>query len=126
MTIKHYNLSKSLDLPYSTVTSAGDFIFVSGQIGHVDQNGNSLDTIEEQTTQVLENIKKALAAANANLEDVVKCTIFLSDLKYFKQVNQIYQTYFTTPAPARSTIVAGMVLPQILVEIEALAYRPQV
>ena len=123
MVIKHFNLSKALDLPYSTAASAGGFIFVSGQIGHVDENGQPLSTIEEQTTQVLENIKKALSAADAELKDVIKTTIFLSDTKLFGQVNEVYKQYFKALAPARSTITAGMVLPQILVEIEAIAYK---
>ena len=123
MPIKHHNLSKALDLPYSSITEANGFIFVSGQIGHLDATGQPLNTIEEQTIQVLENIKKALETVGATLSDVVKSTIYLSDIKYFGQVNEIYKKYFKAPAPARSTITAGMILPQILVEIEVIACK---
>ncbi|MCL2474977.1 MAG: RidA family protein [Chloroflexi bacterium] len=123
MSINYVNLSKVLDLPYSTATIAGNYVFVSGQIGHVDENGKTLTTIEEQTTQVLEKIKKVLGEIGCSLKDVVKSTIFLADSKLFGQVNEIYKKYFKAPAPARSTIIAGMILPEILVEIEIIAYK---
>ena len=123
MSINYVNLNKVLDLPYSTATIAGSYVFVSGQIGHVDANGKTLATIEEQATQVLENIKKALEEAGCNLKDVVKSTIFLTDRKLFGQVNEVYKKYFKAPAPARSTIIADMIMPEILIEIEVIAYK---
>ena len=104
---------------------AGDYIFVSGQVGGVDNQGNLLKGIEAQTKQVLENIKKVLEAAGASLADVVKTTVFLVNVDDFGQMNNVYGSYFTQDRPARSTIVvAALAKPEYIVEIECIAYRP--
>src|SRR5512142_3344668 len=106
---------------YSQGIRAGDFIFVSGQ-GPLDPVTGKLvgETIEEQTTRVLENIKAILAAGGATMADVVKVSAHLSDVALFDRYNKVYSTYFPDPNPARTTV--GSQLMGILVEIDAIAY----
>ena len=109
-------------LPFSPATKAGDYIFVSGQVGFIDSGGREVKGIEAQTRQCLESIKQVLEAASSSLNDVVKVTVFLSHADHFAQMNEVYQSYFPKDCPARSTVVAGLVVPSMLVEIECIAY----
>jgi len=112
-------------VPYSPGIKAGDYIFVSGQVGHVDSKGNKVEGIEAQTRQVLNNMKGVLAAAGASLSDVVKSTVFLVKADDFAKMNEVYKSFFEKDYPSRSTvIVAALARPEILVEIECIAYRP--
>ena len=112
-------------VPYSPGMKAGDYIFVSGQIGHVDSEGNKVEGVEAQTRQTLEKMKRVLEAAGASLSDVVKTTVFLVKADDFAKMNEVYKSYFTKDYPARSTvIVAALVRPEVLIEIECVAYRP--
>ena len=112
-------------VPFSPGMKAGDYIFVSGQIGHVDREGNKVEGVEAQTRQTLENMKRVLEAAGASLSDVVKTTVFLVKADDFAKMNEVYKSYFTKDYPARSTmIVAALVRPEVLIEIECVAYRP--
>ena len=106
---------------YSQGLRAGDFIFVSGQ-GPLDPATGKIvgETIEEQTSRVLENIKAILAAGGATMADVVKVSAHLSDLGLFERYNKVYSTYFPDPKPTRTTV--GSQLLGILVEIDAIAY----
>lgn len=106
---------------YSPCLRAGDFIFVAGQ-GPTNPATGQLagDTIEEQTAQVLENIKMLLEAAGASMADVVKSTVHLSDLSLFPRYNEVYARYFPDPKPVRTTV--GSQLLGILVEIDVVAY----
>jgi len=109
--------------PYSQGYRAGDFIFVSGQGPLNPQTGKIQgDTVEEQTRQTLENIKAILEADGASMEDVVKVSVLLTDLDNFKPMNEVYKTFFSEPFPARITYGAGLALPNMLVEIDAIAY----
>lgn len=109
--------------PYSQGYRAGDFIFVSGQGPLNPQTGKIQgDTVEEQTRQTLENIKAILEADGASMEDVVKVSVLLTDLANFKPMNEVYKTFFSEPFPARITYGAGLALPNMLVEIDAIAY----
>ena len=107
--------------PYSQALKAGDFVFVAGQ-GSIDPSTQKVigETIEEQTTQTLLNIKAILEAAGAELADVVKVTVHLSDLALFSRFNAVYTGYFPDPKPVRTTV--GSQLPGILVEIDVIAY----
>lgn len=109
--------------PYSQGYRAGDFIFVAGQ-GPLDPQTGKIkgDTIEEQTSQTLENIKAILQANGASMADVVKVTAVLTDLSNFKPMNEVYKTFFTEPFPARICYGAALLLPTMLVEIDAIAY----
>jgi 2-iminobutanoate/2-iminopropanoate deaminase len=112
-------------VPYSPGVKAGQFIFVSGQVGHVDSQGKKLEGVAIQTRQVMENMKKVLGAAGASMEDVVKCTVFLTDAEDFASMNEVYKGFFAKDFPSRSTvIVAALARPEILVEIECIAYKP--
>jgi 2-iminobutanoate/2-iminopropanoate deaminase len=106
---------------YSPGLRVGDFIFVAGQ-GPTDPATGTIagDTIEEQTTQVLKNIKTILEAAGATMADVVKATVHLSDLSLFQRYNAVYATYFPDPKPVRTTV--GSQLLGMLIEIDVIAY----
>ena len=112
-------------VPYSPGMKAGDYTFVSGQVGHVDGKGNKLEGIEAQTRRVMENMKDVLAAAGASLSDVVKTTVFLVKADDFAKMNEVYKTFFDKDYPSRSTVtVAALARPEIIVEIECIAYHP--
>jgi 2-iminobutanoate/2-iminopropanoate deaminase len=106
---------------YSPVLRAGDFVFVAGQ-GPLEPGTGKIvgTTIEEQTERVLENIKLLLEAAGANMADVVKATVHLSDLSLFPRYNAVYARYFPDPKPVRTTV--GSQLLDIMVEIDVIAY----
>lgn len=111
-------------MPLSKAVRAGDWVFVSGQTA-IDQYGAvSQGSIEDQTRQVLEGIKKVLEEAGCNLEDVVKTTVWLEDTRDFWNFNRIYGEYFTKNPPARSTLRSDLML-DAKVEIEAVAYKPR-
>jgi 2-iminobutanoate/2-iminopropanoate deaminase len=105
---------------YSQALRAGDFVFVAGTTPRNPDTGEMAATIEEQTTQVMENIKAILEAAGASIDDVVKSTVHLSDLSQFQQFNTVYSAYFNDPRPVRTTV--GSQLHNMLVEIDVVAY----
>ncbi len=108
--------------PYSQAVKAGRFLFLSGQLPLDPETGNiSGDGIKTQTRQAIENIKSILAAADASLSDVVKTTVFLKDIGHFPGMNQVYQQYFATGAPARSCVEVSRLPKDALVEIESIA-----
>lgn len=109
--------------PYSQGYRAGDFIFVAGQ-GPLDPQTGKVKggPIEEQTRQTLENIKAILEASGASMSHVVKVTVILTDLANFKRMNEVYKTFFSEPFPPRITYGAGLALPDMMVEIDAVAY----
>ena len=110
-------------VPLSPAVRAGDFVFVSGQVPTGADGKVVAGGIEEQTRQVLENIKAALALAGAGMDDVVKCTVILTDVGEFAAFNKVYASYFPQNPPARTTLEAKLVI-DIKVEIEAIAYSP--
>jgi 2-iminobutanoate/2-iminopropanoate deaminase len=112
----------ALKLPFSAAIRAGDYIFVSGQVGFIDSGGKEVKGIAAQTRQCLENTKQILIAAGSSLNDVVKVTVFLNNADHFAQMNEVYQSYFPKDYPARSTVVTGPVVPNMLIEIECIAY----
>ncbi len=111
--------------PYSQAIQAGEFLFLSGQIPIDPSTGEIIKgDIRQQTRQVLENLKAILESQGLGMEDVVKVTIFLKDLKNFAQVNEVYGTYFSTPAPARTTVEISRLPRDCELEIEAIAFHP--
>lgn len=105
--------------PYSPAVRAGDFIFISGQVP--PQPG----AVGDETRQVLNNLKGILEGCGASLQDVVKCTVFLANGQDFAAMNAVYAEFFGEAKPARSTVVTGFAIPNIKVEIDAIAYKPR-
>ena len=107
--------------PYSQAVKIGAFVFTSGQLGMDPASGALLDSIEEQAHQAFKNLSAILTEAGGDLSDVVKLTLFVTDLNDFATVNQIMTQYIAEPFPARSTVeVAG--LPKAAkFEVEAIA-----
>ena len=105
---------------------AGDFIFVTGQVGAVDEWGNPITGAEAQTRQTLKNMKTVLETAGASMDDVIKTTVFLVRSDDFAAMNKAYVEYFNKDVkPARSTvIVAALARTDWIVEIECVAYKP--
>jgi len=110
--------------PYSPGIKAGDYIFVSGQVGLVDNQGRELKGIEAQARQCLENVKQVLEAAGSSLSEVVKVTVFLTKAEDFAKMNEVYLSYFTNDLPARATIITILAKPTMEIEIECIAYQP--
>mgnify|MGYP006280173791 CR=1 FL=1 len=112
--------------PYSHGVDTGSLVFLSGQTPLDPQTGALVTgSIADQTCQCLTNLGAVLAAAGLTFDDVVKCSVFLTDMGDFAEMNVAYAAYFTEPYPARTTIaVAGLPL-GARVEIELVAQRPQ-
>ena len=108
--------------PYSQATKVGSLVFVSGQLPIDPATGAFPATIEEQTRQSLENCKAVLAAAGAAMENVIKTTVFLSDMNNFGAMNEVYATFFEGACPARAAFEVAALPKGALVEIEAIAY----
>lgn len=113
--------------PYSGAIRAGDFIFVSGFHGGGSnpETGEKYDTIEAQTRQCLEKIKRALEAAGATLDDAVKCTVFIHSGEDLGKMNEAYAEYFSTDPPARSAVVTQFIRPGMMIQIDCIAYHPK-
>lgn len=108
--------------PYSQAVRAGNLVFTAGQIGLNPATGQLVDGgVEAQTRQIMANLSAVLEAAGTNLNQVVKTTIFLTDMAYFGAVNAIYAAAFTTSPPARSTVAVVGLPKDALVEIEVVA-----
>ena len=108
--------------PYSQAIKANGFVFVSGQIPTNPETGEFVaGGIAEQTQQVLKNLKAVLEASGSSLDQVVKTTVFLADMKEFSGMNEVYATFFSGPPPARATVAAAGLPRDARVEIEAVA-----
>jgi 2-iminobutanoate/2-iminopropanoate deaminase len=107
--------------PYSQAVKAGGFLFVSGQIPLDPATGGLVDgDVRAQTRRVLENLGGILTAAGASFDRVVKTTVYLVDMNDFAAMNEIYATFFGTPAPARATVQVGRLPKDVRVEIDAI------
>jgi 2-iminobutanoate/2-iminopropanoate deaminase len=109
--------------PYSQAIAIDGFIFCSGQLGMDPATGQLVDGIAGQAERAMVNLEAVLWAAGASLADVVKTTVFLTDLANFSTVNDIYSKHVIAPAPARSTVQVAALPRGALVEIEAIARR---
>lgn len=110
--------------PYSPAIIAGNQLFVSGQIPLDPIEGTyKNETIEEATHQVMKNVKNLVTAAGFTMNDVVKCTIFLTDLNNFSAVNQVYASYFNSCPPARETVEIRRLPMDAIVEISCIAIK---
>ncbi len=108
--------------PYSQGVAAGGFLFISGQVPLDPVSGQAVEEgIEPQVERVLENLKAILAAAGADLRSVVKTTVYLTDLKDFPRMNDVYSRYFVVEPPARATVQVAALPRGVRVEIDATA-----
>ncbi len=108
--------------PYSQCVKSGNIIFISGQIA-INPQTNEIITknISDETKMVMENLKHILKECNCTFENIVKCSIFLSDMNLFEKVNEIYSQYFSKPFPARETIEVSKLPKNVNLEISAIA-----
>jgi 2-iminobutanoate/2-iminopropanoate deaminase len=110
--------------PYSQAVQSGNMLFVSGQIAIERSSGNILKgSIEEETEQVMMNLREILEAAGMDFSQVVKCSIFLKDMSNFPKVNEIYGRYFTNNFPARETVEVSRLPKDVNVEISCIAAK---
>ena len=120
--IKTENAPKPIG-PYNQAVIAGNYMFISGQIALNPKNGELItNEIKKETTQVMENLKAILSEASLTFENVVKTTIFLSDMNDFSSVNEIYGSYLNnSTAPARETVQVSRLPVGVNVEISMIA-----
>ena len=111
--------------PYSQGVILGNFIFTSGQIPLDQVSGEIVPGgVGAQARQALENLKEVLNAAGASLDDVLKTTLFISNMDDFALINEVYAMFFESGPPARSCVEAARLPKDVLIEIEAVAYIP--
>lgn len=109
--------------PYSQAIDAGAFVFASGQIPINPETGEIPEGIVAQTEQSLANVCAILSAAGLTTDNVVKTTVFLSDMDNFGAMNEVYGNVFSEPYPARSAVAVKTLPKNVLVEIEVIAVR---
>lgn len=110
--------------PYSQAVQAGNLLFVSGQLPADPATGNLVaGGVKEQTIQVFKNISAILSEAGYTMNDIVKTTVFLSDMSLFADMNSVYTAQFTGTFPARSTIAVKELPKSAMVEIELIASK---
>ena len=109
--------------PYNQAIAVGELVFTAGQLGlRPDGSGLAGETIQEQTEQVLANLRAILEAAGSSLERLVKTTVFLQRLDDFAGMNDVYAAHVGAQPPARSTVEVAKLPSGALVEIEAIAH----
>lgn len=110
--------------PYSQAVLAGNTVYVSGQIA-INPQTNALETgdIQTETHRVLTNLQAVLQAAGFDLSDVVKCSIFISDMGQFAAINEVYGQFFKSWKPARETVEVACLPKNVHVEISAIAVK---
>ena len=112
------------NLPFHPAVRAGDFIYVSGQVAK-DEHGNmSSGNIEEETRWTIEGIRRILQLDGADLDDVVKVTVYLADARNFGRYNKVFAEYFPEGRIARTTVEARAVI-ECKIEMDAVAYKPR-
>jgi 2-iminobutanoate/2-iminopropanoate deaminase len=109
--------------PYAQANRIGNLIFTSGQIPLDPATGDIAgDAIEAQTERAMENLRAVLEAAGSSLDQVIKTTVFLSDMNNFAKMNEVYASFFSGPMlPSRSAVEAARLPKDVLVEVEAIA-----
>lgn len=111
-------------LPFSKVVEANGFVFLAGQIGDAPgSNGPVPGGIEAETRAMLDNVGRLLRAVGLDYRDVVKCTVYLTDMDEFAAMNAIYREYFPSEPPTRATVEVSRLAVGARIEIEVLAAR---
>ncbi len=112
------------EFPFSKVVEANGFVFLAGQIGDAPgSKGPVAGGIEPETRAMLDNVGRLLGAVGLGYDDVVKCTVYLTDFEEFAAMNAIYREYFPTDPPVRATVEVGRLAVGARIEIEVLAAR---
>ncbi|MBU0934047.1 MAG: RidA family protein [Spirochaetes bacterium] len=106
--------------PYSQAIKTGSFLFCSGQLGLVPATGELRDGVKDQAQQAMQNLQAVIQEAGKTMDDVVKTTIFLTNMGDFPVVNEVYGSFFPGSKPARSTIAVAALPKAGLVEVEAI------
>ena len=107
--------------PYSQGVVIGNLLFTSGQIPIDINSGTVPSTIKEQTITALNNVKGVVEAAGLKMSDIIKMTVFITDMNNFAEINEIYKTYFESDFPARSCVEVSRLPKDVMIEIEAIA-----
>jgi len=110
--------------PYSQAVRAGDAVYLSGQIGLDPVSGQLVEGVDAQTERVFLNLKAVASAAGGTLDDVVRVTIYLTDLAHFARVNDTMSKHFGQPYPARATLGVASLPRGALVEVDAIMHLP--
>lgn len=109
--------------PYSQGFLQGSWLFISGQIPIEPSTGKLIqDSIEKEAEQAFENLQAVVVAAGGNMGKVVKVTLFLTEMQFYSQVNEVYARYFTPPFPARSCLAVKGLPKGARIEVEAIAH----
>jgi len=110
--------------PYSQAVMTNGLLFVSGQ-GAIDPGTGKLvgTEIESQTRQTLTNVRNIVEASGLSMRDILRVSVYLKNMQDFKKMNEIYKSFFSDAPPARTTIQAELPLPDMLIEIDCVAYR---
>lgn len=109
--------------PYSQAVKLGNVIYTSGMIPLIPETMQIVEGgVQQQTRQVLENLKMLLESAGSSLENVIKSTVFIKDMNEFPKINEVYAEYFNSKQPARSCVEVARLPKDVLVEIEVIAY----
>jgi 2-iminobutanoate/2-iminopropanoate deaminase len=109
--------------PFSPGLVVDGWVYLAGQGGFDPETGRLADGMAAQTAQTIENVAALLAEAGSTLKDVVSCLVHITDADHFGELNRVYESYFEAPRPVRTTVVADLVVPGMLVEITVVA-RP--
>ena len=110
--------------PYNQAIEINNMLFISGQIPILPKEGKIVSlTVSEQTEQIFSNIEAILKFAGYSFENVIKTTVFLTDMNHFAAMNEVYKKYFTNNCPARSTVAVKALPHGALVEIETIAVK---
>jgi 2-iminobutanoate/2-iminopropanoate deaminase len=109
--------------PYSQAVDANGFIFISGQLPVNPLDGSIPQTIKEQTEMVIKNIEAILLSEGLTLKNVVKTTVFMTDLTKFSEMNEVYSKFFSSEPPARATVEVRNLPKGVMIEIECIAVR---
>ena len=120
--VEYYPVREDMQLPFSEAVRVGHMLYLSGQLGFDSETGKLVEGgIAGETRKTMENIKATLEKHGSSLAEVVKCTVFLADIKEWSAMNEVYVTYFPTNPPARSALGSSGLALGARTEIECMA-----
>jgi 2-iminobutanoate/2-iminopropanoate deaminase len=110
--------------PYNQAVMVGDMLYTSGQIAiNPETNELEMENIQSETKLVMDNLGAILTEAGMDFSNIIKCSIFISDMNNFGQINEVYGSYFTSDFPARETVEVACLPKSVNVEISAIAVK---